>query len=442
MSGLAPQYEDGQTKLRTKKDFEGKLLVTSFSDRCKGSTVVRILEEDANSPEVPESAPDGPTKKDIWQMLIMCYQMLPDSSRCHTPSSESGVSFSCDDLKDSFSKLKQDLIDSLPGLVAPKVSEILKVSQDDNDSGTSRFSDHLAKKPSPPTPVKRYVNIKDTSDEGVTPMCENKWTTVVRPKVEKALKNIPVLDTSVNRKHTQLFFETDDDLKEAEKALSPFLNVTPVVEKQKKRDPRLMISDLDQDLLNKEALMDAILSDKNEGIKRLHQEGKTISVVHVNKPGRYAVIKVAPEIRTMIADNRDRIFLKLRQHIVKDRFYVTQCFHCQRYGHVAGSVYCPNKDRSPTCAFCSGDHDTRQCRAKNDNDLGRMKCVNCDVGGSKEDKKYAKSHPASSNLCPHYVNARGRLMENTSGVTKERKNSYLTRAWEDLKIKRRGGLVH
>jgi hypothetical protein len=431
MSGVAPQYGNGM--IRTKKDFEGELLVTSFSDRCKGSTVMKSLEEGRMTP------PDGPTREHLWRTIVMCYNMLPDTSRCATPSSESGVSFSCDDLKDSFSKLKQDLIDSLPGLVAPKVSEILKVSQEENES---RSVDHMAKKPSPSTPVKRYVNIKDTSDEGVTPMCEEKWTTVVRSKVEKALKNIPVLDTSVNRKHTQLFFETDDDLKEAQKALSPFLDVTPVVEKQKKRDPRLMISDLDQDLLNKDTLMDAILSDKNEGIKRLHQAGQAISVVHVNIPGRYAVIKVAPEIRAMLADNRDRIFLKLRQHIVKDRFYVTQCFHCQRYGHVAGSVYCPNKDKCPTCAFCSGDHDTRQCKAKNDNDLGRMKCVNCDVGGSKEDKRYAKSHPASSNLCPHYVNARGRLMENTSGVTKERKNSYLTRAWEDLKVKRRGGSVH
>ena len=371
----------------------------------------------------------------------MCYNMLPDTTRCATSSSESGVSFSCDDLKDSFLKLKQDLIDSLPGLVAPKVSEILKVDQEERGFG-ARSMDHQSQKQSPATPVKRYVNIQDSNDEGVTPMCEKKWTDVVRPKVEKALKNIPVLDTSVNRKHTQLYFATDDDLKEAEKALSPFLNVTPIVEKQKKKDPRLMISDLDQDLLNKDSLMDAILSDKNEGIKRLHQSGHAINVIHVNIPGKYAVIKVAPEIRKIIADNRDRIFLKLRQHIVKDRFYVTQCFHCQRYGHVAGSVYCPNKDKSPICAFCTGDHDTRQCKAKNDNELGRMKCVNCDVGGSKEDRRYAKSHPASSFLCPHYVTAKGRLMENTSGVTKERKNGYLTRAWEDLKVKRRGGSVH
>ena len=439
MSGLAPQCDDGLTKLRTKKDFEGKLLVTSFSDKCKGSTVVKKLEEDANSPEVPDSVPDGPTRKDMWQMLIMCYQMLPDSSRCHTPSSDSGVSITSDDLKDSFLKLKQDLIDSLPGLVAPAVSQILKNNREDCGVGSSSGEQQ---KSAPATPVKRYVSIKDSNEEGVTPMCEEKWTTVVKPKVVKALKNIPVLDTSVNRKGTQLFFATDEDMEKAERVLSPFLDVTPVVEKQQKKDPRLMISDLDHDLLDKDALKDAILSDKNEVLKGLHQAGHAINVIHVNIPGRYAVIRVAPEIRTAISNNRDRIFLKLRQYIVKDRFYVTQCFHCQRFGHTSGSVYCPNKDKCPTCAFCAGDHDTRQCKAKKGNDLTRMKCVNCDVGGSKEDKKFAKSHPASGNLCPHYVNARGRLMENTSGVSKERKNEYLTRAWEELKVKRRGVLAH
>ena len=65
-----------------------------------------------------------------------------------------------------------------------------------------------------------------------------------------------------------------------------------------------MISDLDQYLLNKDALMDAILSDKNEGIKKL-QAGHAINVVHVNTPGRYAVIKVKWRIGRMVADRTD-----------------------------------------------------------------------------------------------------------------------------------------
>jgi hypothetical protein len=264
----------------------------------------------------------------------------------------------------------------------------------------------------------------------------------VKTKVEKALNKIPVLDLSVTKKRTNLMFETDEHLEQAKEVLSPFLDVSPVVEKEKKRDPRIMINDLDLDLLDKDRLLSEIVSDKNESVKRLVEESHLVRVVHVNKTGRYAVIQVSPEVRKAISDRRDKLFLKLRQHSVRNRFYVTQCFHCQRFGHVAGSIYCPNKDKSAVCAFCTGDHDTRSCQAKKDNVLSKMKCVNCDHGGSREDKRHAQSHPASSSMCPFYVNAKGRLMESTSGVTKQEKNMYLTRAWEDLRGKRLGGLVH
>ena len=184
------------------------------------------------------------------------------------------------------------------------------------------------------------------------------------------------------------------------------------------------------------------VSDKNESVKRLVEEGHVVKVVHVNKAGRYAVIQVSPDVRKVIAERKDKLFLKLRQHSVRNRFYVTQCFHCQRFGHVAGSVYCPNKDKSAVCAFCTGDHDTRSCQAKKENTVNRMKCVNCEQGGSKEDKRHARSHPASSSMCPFYINAKARLMETTSGVTKEEKNVYQTRAWEDLRGKRLGRLGH
>ena len=146
-------------------------------------------------------------------------------------------------------------------------------------------------------------------------------------------------------------------------------------------------------------------------------------------------------MRKAISERRDRLFLKLRQHIIKNRFYVTQCYHCQRFGHVAGSIYCPNKGKSAVCVFCTGDHDTRQCKAKHDNDIGKMKCANYEQSGGKEDKRHAKTHPASSGLCPFYVNARARLMETTSDVTSAEKNVYLTRAWDNLRTKRLGRLV-
>ena len=427
MSGVATH-----DVIMCKKDMEGKLLATSYTDRCKGASILQSIKDDSAEP------PNGASKAVLWTVVKELYSLLPDTRRCSTQSSESVTSFTAEDLKETLDKLKEDLLTTLPDLVAPKVSMILAPGKSAISDVNRLNAEHGTV--TPVTPVKRYLTIKDKGDDG--PMCEKKWTTVVKTQVETALKKIPVLDLSVNKKRTNLMFETDAQLEQAKEVLSPFLDVSPVVEKEKKRDPRIMINDLDHDLLDKEILLSEIVSGKNESIKRLVDEGHPVKVVHVNVTGRYAVIQVSPEVRKAISERKDKLFLKLRQHSVRNRFYVTQCFHCQRFGHVAGSIYCPNKDKSAVCAFCTGDHDTRSCQAKKDNVLSRMKCVNCDHGGSKEDKRHAQSHPASSSMCPFYINAKGRLMESTSGVTKEEKNMYLTRAWEDLRGKRLGRLAH
>jgi hypothetical protein len=427
MSGVATH-----DVIMCKKDMEGKLLTTSYSDRCKGASIVQSIKDDT------AEAPNGASKLILWTVIKDIYALLPDTGRTSTHSSESVTSFTAGDLQETLEKLKEDLLGSLPDLVAPKVSEILA------DRGTTAGNVTLpgltTGAVAPVTPVKRYLTIKNKGDDG--PMCEKKWAEVFRPQVETALKKIPVLDLSVNKKRTNLMFETDDQLEQAKEVLSPFLDVSPVVEKEKKKDPRIMINDLDQDLLEKENLLSEIVSNKNESVKKLVDEGHIVRVVHVNKTGRFAVIQVSPEVRKAISERNDKLFLKLRQHFVRNRFYVTQCFHCQRYGHVAGSIYCPNKDKSAVCAFCTGNHDTRTCQAKKDNTVSSMKCINCEHGGSKEDKRHAKSHPASSSMCPFYINAKARLMESTSGVTKEEKNFYQTRAWEDLRGKRLGRLGH
>ena len=433
MSGVATQKYVMTRMITCKEDLHGELLTASLTESCKGLTVSQYLKEGN------ETVPNRLSAKVLWNFVLQLYKNLPDEGRTPTTSSESNSSFTAEDLRETFTKLTQNLVDTLPDLVAPKVSKLLETKQPSPDSVRS-LSD-CARTP-PLTPVKRYISIRDKDSDGTTPMCEKKWTDVVKPKVETALKNIPVLDLSVNKKRTHLHFETDDQLEQAKEVLSPFLEVSTFVEKEKKKDPRIMINDLDPDLLEKDVLLSEILSDKNEGVKRLTEEGHQVKVVHVNQSGRYAVVQVSPEVRKVIAERKDRLFLKLRQHMVKNRFYVTQCYHCQRFGHVAGSIYCPNKDKEAVCSFCSGEHDTRQCPAKKNNDISKMKCANCDHSGSKEDKRHAKSHPASSNLCPFYVNAKARLMDTTSGVAAEEKNVYLTRAREDLRRKRLGRLAH
>ena len=159
------------------KDLGGELLSPGLSDNAnrknKGGNAL-----DAMIREV-EVAPKEVPKQLIWTVLSKVYQLLPDDDgttrRNSVSSSESNVSVSFEDLQDSFAKLKEDLLTSLPTLVAPKVSELLSPRNDaiGDDSDAKRNQ-------APDTPVKRFVSIKaDKSDEGATPICQKRWADIV-----------------------------------------------------------------------------------------------------------------------------------------------------------------------------------------------------------------------------------------------------------------------
>ena len=370
------------------------------------------------------ACPSSVHKPQLWDLLKACYKMIPASAQFSVPGDHS-------DLRESFAKLHKDLVSTITALVKPV------------ENGKSEVGNGEPEEPVTPT-MKHYVNITTGNNgEGESAFCADKWKNVVKPKVESALKTIPVVRARVNSDHTRLYFPNEDQMKEAEKVLTPLAQDCSVAffsEETKKLEPKVTINDLGPELLKKEAILAAIL-DKNEDIRKLYHEDKKLKVVFVNERDRFAVIQMAPEIRRLLSSSGDRLNLGLRQHFVKNRYHVIQCYHCQGFGHMAGSVYCPQKD-DPVCCFCAGTHQTKDCRAKKNNETGKVKCVNCEIGGSREDKKYAKTHTASSMWCPSYINERARLMERTSCVSKEEKNVYWTRTKEELLRKRLGRLVH
>jgi hypothetical protein len=422
---------DGVTN---REEFDRALESTIFSSKCKGSSVLnRLLEGDTNP---PPGSPNGPTREQIWGLLVSAYALIPSSSRTRFESGTSSTmdAGSLDVLKESFESLKTDLLATIERRVEDKVSEIL----DKKEDGNSGIEDQAE----PVLPMKHYVDIKLEGDDPADPVCPKKrWAEFVKPKVESALKGVPVLNTFVNKGSVRLSFETDDQLKAASAVLSPALGheIQTVTERKAMLDPRIAVNDLDLDLLDEGKLLSEILSEKNQDIKKAHGQGGNIKVIHVNRNGCFAVLQVSPDIRRIISSNKDKVFLKLRQHTVRDRFHVVQCFHCQEFGHVAGSMRCSKKDSSAVCAFCAGNHETRQCQEKRKNDVGKLRCINCHSSGSREDRRHSKTHLASSTLCPFYINERGKLMDRTAGVSKETKNVYRTRAMEELRIKRLGG---
>eukprot|EP00116_Pleurobrachia_bachei_P006554 sb/3466816/ len=289
------------------------------------------------------SCPSGLLKPQLWEILKVCYKMLPASPPYTVPADTM-------DLRESFAKLQKDLISTISSLVKPATES------EGSEGGNVR-----PKEPEIPE-MKHYVNITTGGGQGEEEsFSAKKWTEFVKPKVESALKTIPVVRARINSDHTRLYFPDEDQMKEAEKVLTPLASdcsLTFFSEETKKLDPKGTINDLDAELLEKEALLAAIL-DKNEDIKKLVDEGKTLKVVFLNKRDRYAVIQTAPEIRRIILDKKDRINIGLRQHLVRNRYHVVQCYNCQAFGHMAGSVYCPRKE-DPVCCFCAGGHQTKK----------------------------------------------------------------------------------
>ena len=405
----------------TKSEFED-VLSGDVLDKYKGSDLLICLRRDDTN------CPGGLLKPQLWDLFKVCYKMLPVSQHYSVPSDSM-------DLRESFAKLQKDLISTISSLVIPAAGS-------GGLEGVAEKPKDICDEPEEPE-MKHYVNITTGGGEGEEEsFCAKKWAEFVKPKVETALKTIPVVRSRVNSDHTRLYFPDEDQMKEAEKVLSPLApdcSLTFFSEETKKLDPKVTINDLDSELLEKNTLLAAIL-DKNEDIKKLHNQDKTLRVVFVNKKDRFAVIQMAPEIRRIILNKKDKINIGLRQHLVRNRYHVIQCYDCQAFGHMAGSPYCPRKE-DPVCCFCAGGHQTKDCKAKKNEDMGKMKCVNCDVGGSREDRKYARTHTASSMWCPSYINERARIMERTSTVSKEEKNQYLTRTREELLRKRLGRLA-
>ena len=110
-----------------------------------------------------------------------------------------------------------------------------------------------------------------------------------------------------------------------------------------------------------------------------------------------AVLKMSPEVRNAIPHSGNCVFLGLTNCRAFDRFWATQCRHCQKYGHTKESF--PTKNTSPACGFCAGPHTSLNCT-----DKSVLKRVN----RSSLDSPAERCHHSTSSLdCPVMIPVRG-----------------------------------
>jgi hypothetical protein len=249
-------------------------------------------------------------------------------------------------------------------------------------------------------------------------------------EMKGSLKINPVKNFRVSGSTATFKFSTKDQLNKAETVFKSQdkYKVSTKSEPGKKLDPKLSIRNIPSDITNKDTLLEKLL-EKNEVLKSSSEKDDAVKVVFFDDKEKSAVIRVTAAVRESIRQNRDYVHIDLREHHVTDRIHVIQCYHCQEFGHMANSLYCKAKDKDPTCFFCAGNHKSKDCRNKSENNVNKIKCSNCAKSSKHSEKNSAKTHKASDNLCPSYVRERTGIMNRTAGCESS-KNWYLQKTKE------------
>ena len=121
-----------------------------------------------------------------------------------------------------------------------------------------------------------------------------------------------------------------------------------VVSQSKKMLPKMTFTGIPSSFQEGE-IIDGILR-KIKKIKKLCEEGLHLSLLFVKQKDqnehKVAVLKMAPKIRKAVNEAGGYVYLGLSRCRAYDIFWVTQCFHCQRFGHIA--TKCPSKKEAAT----------------------------------------------------------------------------------------------
>ena len=228
----------------------------------------------------------------------------------------------------------------------------------------------------------------------------------VKSSVQAALRSIPVNSCRERRKGGLVIkFPSKECKEKASTAIEGCLgrDSQMSVSEPKKLTPKMTVVGIPKSFPDEE--ITSSIAEKSADIKDLLDSGCKLDLCFTKEKGEYkhAVIKLSPEIRSLILRRNGQIYVGLSSCKAYDRFWVTQCYHCQGFGHISSG--CSKKNDPPTCSHCAGRHESKTCSNKS-----APCCCNC---SAIEDRSVSVAHFASSVDCPSMLAQRQRIIENT-----------------------------
>ena len=143
--------------------------------------------------------------------------------------------------------------------------------------------------------------------------------------------------------------------------------------------PKITISNIDSNTYKRgdNGKLKQSICEKNPTIHALINQGKLFNVLFIKEDVQQnncsvAIVKVDKEIYEEIQSLKFQLYIDFTRCKVSDRFHVTQCYRCQKFGHTWSAC----TSGPLVCRYCAANHETKTCPYKGD--ISNYKCGNCE----------------------------------------------------------------
>ena len=120
-----------------------------------------------------------------------------------------------------------------------------------------------------------------------------------------------------------------------------------------------------------------------------------------------AVVKVEKVIYEQIKSLKYQLYIDFSRCQVFDRYHLTQCYRCQKFGHT--SKQCQRSSDDLVCRYCTENHESKDGPLKGQ--LESYKCANC-----------KSNHASTYTKCPVLQSQLQILLNRTQGMEHVPKN--------------------